>query len=419
MQTSIAPDLLATPLGQDADRILRKCVHCGFCNATCPTYQITGDELDGPRGRIYQIKDMLEGVAPGEQTLLHLDRCLTCRNCETTCPSGVPYAELLDIGRHLAEQQVARPLPQKLQRALLRRFFLSPLFSLALKAGRLLRPALPEAWRRMIPQQHSIGATQDVDTRQPWQQTVLLVGGCVQNSLQPAIDLAARSVFKQLDLHTVVATDTRCCGALSHHLSAERAAIAQIKHNIDHWLQQMQQHDCQHLTMTASGCGVMIRDYARLLQHDAAYADKARRISEAYRDPIELVRQQLNKGKKLNPGNRANGKRIAFHPPCTLQHGQKITGQVEALLQQAGYELLPFNESHLCCGSAGTYSITQKSLSMQLRQRKLNHIEKHQPELIVTANIGCQTHLQSGTDTPVLHWLEVLAPQSLRASPDA
>ncbi len=406
MQTSIRPDLLSTPLGRDADRVLRSCVHCGFCNATCPTYQLTGDELDGPRGRIYQIKQMLEGHPPGAQTRLHLDRCLTCRNCETTCPSGVQYAELLDIGRHLVEQQAPRPLAQKLLHASLRHFLLSPLFGLSLKLGRTLRPALPARPQSMIPLAHDMPATVASESGQPWQRRVLLIPGCVQKSLQPSIDEAARIVFRQLDLHSVIATHTSCCGALSHHLGAEAAALAQIKHNIDHWLQQMQQQQCEYITMTASGCGMMIRDYGRLLQHDQDYANKAQRISAAYRDPVELVHARLAHGRRLQ--QTGHGQRITFHPPCTLQHGQKITNQVEHLLQQAGFELVPFSESHLCCGSAGTYSITQKSLSRQLRDRKLQHLHAAEPERIVTANIGCQTQLQSGTDIPVVHWLQLL-----------
>ena len=408
MQTSIAQAFLSTADGRDADTILRKCVHCGFCNATCPTYQLTGDELDGPRGRIYQIKQMLEGQQAGEQTLLHLDRCLTCRNCETTCPSGVHYSHLLDIGRHLVEQKVKRPAAQKLFRTALRAFLLSPMFSLALKTGRLLQPALPQTLQGLIPAQHPVNQRADTLMPQPWQRSVLLITGCVQKSLQPAIDAAAVSVFHQAGLHTVISRDSKCCGALSHHLSAEQAAMKQIKANIDNWLTLMQQHDCDRLTMTASGCGVTIRDYERLLQHDRDYADKARQISQAYRDPIEIVQQQMQRH-GFKPVKAHERKRIAFHPPCTLQHGQKITGQVEALLQQAGFELLPFDESHLCCGSAGTYSITQKDLSRQLRERKLGHIEKQQPDIIATANIGCQTHLQTGTDIPVVHWLQLLA----------
>lgn len=400
MQTSLTLAHLDTELGQQADSILRNCVHCGFCNATCPTYQLTGDELDGPRGRIYQIKQVLEGDAATDNTLLHLDRCLTCRNCETTCPSGVQYSRLLDTGRHLVEQQVERSFIQRISRSTLRHFLLSPFFGISLKLGRLLKPVLPGKLKRAIPSRNPLTKVKSPaqhDTK------VLLVQGCVQKTLQPSIDAAAIDVFNRIGIETIDVTASTCCGALSHHLSAEQTALEQIKHNIDIWLPLLEDDHTKAITMTASGCGVMIRDYQHLLQHDTAYAEKAKRISEAYLDPIEIAQQLAS-----TPLNSKSDKRIAFHPPCTLQHGQKITGQVEALLESLGYTLLPFDESHLCCGSAGTYSITQRSLSQQLRQRKLDHIESTRPDIIVTANIGCQTHLQSSTEIPVRHWLELL-----------
>ncbi len=400
MQTRLIPELLASDTGQQADRILRKCVHCGFCNATCPTYQLTGDELDGPRGRIYQIKQVLEGDTAADSTLLHLDRCLTCRNCETTCPSGVEYASLIDIGRQIVEQQVSRPWHQRLRRTMLRHFLLSPLFSISLHSARLLRPLLPASLRMHIPAKNTVPVN---TTQQSHDDKVLLIQGCVQTALQPSIDAAARSVFDQCGI-SVYEHRATCCGAISHHLSAEEAALQQIRTNIDQWLAIMQQQGIDKITMTASGCGMMIRDYARLLAHDPDYADKAKQLCTAYRDPVELLEQA-----DRPPSGNTSAKRIAFHPPCTLQHGQQLAGRVEALLKRQGYELQHFDERHLCCGSAGTYSILQSDLANSLRQRKLEHIEAAAPEMIVTANIGCQQHLQAGSDVPVRHWLELLA----------
>ena len=409
MKTTIIPSYLETSPGQRADKILRNCVHCGFCNATCPTYQVTGDELDGPRGRIYLIKQVLEGNAPGEHTQLHLDRCLTCRNCETTCPSGVHYSRLLDIGRGLVEHRVKRKWTQRIQRSALRKFFLSPLFGPSLQLGRLLRPAMPAAIKKSIPLRNDIPESTSSKTHT---KKVLLVQGCVQKSLQPAIDVAAARVFDAIGIQAVVAASSDCCGALSHHLGAEQAALQQIRHNIDSWLSLLEQHDTETITMTASGCGVMILDYQHLLADDAEYAEKARRISEAYHDPIEIVAAAGDHAiaQLKNELKTKNSKpSVAFHPPCTLQHGHKITGQVEALLTALGYTLKPFVDSHLCCGSAGTYSITQKHLSRELLHNKISSIEAAETDMIITANIGCQTHLQSATAKPVRHWLELLA----------
>ena len=399
MQTSLTPFFLDSAVGQQANDILRNCVHCGFCNATCPTYQITGDELDGPRGRIYLIKQILEGHEPSAKTQLHLDRCLTCRNCETTCPSGVTYSHLLDTGRQLVEDSVKRPFSQRLIRAGLRHFLLSPFFNLAITAGRIVRPLMPKVIKRSIPKKQPTPQIKNSSH----DKKILLIEGCVQKSLQPSIDAAAHNVFDSLGLQTIKAQSSGCCGALNHHLSAESAALQQIKTNIDMWLPMIESGEIEAITMTASGCGIMIRDYQNVLKNDSLYTEKAKRISEAYLDPIEIVHKYKND--KLRSSTI---KRIAFHPPCTLQHGQKITGQVESLLSALGHELVNFDDSHLCCGSAGTYSITQKALSQKLLSNKLNHIQSHQPEIIVTANIGCQTHLQSGTDIPVIHWLDLI-----------
>lgn len=390
---------LNTPLGQEANRILRNCVHCGFCNATCPTYQLLGDELDGPRGRIYLIKNILEGETPTTKTQLHLDRCLTCRNCETTCPSGVEYGKLLDIGRKLVTEKVRRSIGQQLFRFSLRKFLLSSnLFSLSLRCGQLLHPLLPRRLGRNIPAR--INETLNWPTNQH-SRKILLIEGCVQSALQPNIDIAAAIVFDRMNIQSLRVNASGCCGAVSHHLNAEKEAHSYIKRNIDAWWPLIEAGSVEALCMTASGCGIMIKDYAHILAEDPGYADKANKISSIYKDACEIIEPENLHLTKTNT-------RIAFHPPCTLQHGMKLNGKIEPILSQLGYELVAFENKHLCCGSAGTYSITQKKLSTQLRNNKLAAIAVNKPDIIVTANIGCQTHLQSGTDIPIRHWLELL-----------
>lgn len=399
MKTSITSNYLDTSPGQEADRILRNCVHCGFCNATCPTYQLLGDELDGPRGRIYLIKQILEGETPTKKTQLHLDRCLTCRNCETTCPSGVEYGRLLDIGRKLVTDKVSRSISQQLFRFSLRKFLLSSnLFAFTLRLGQLCRPFLPKHFRQNIPPRISKALDWPVNKHS---RKVLLVEGCVQSVLQPNIDRAAAIIFDRMGIQSLRIKAAGCCGAVSHHLNAEKEAHSYIKKNIDAWWPYVDSGSVEAICMTASGCGVTIKDYAHMLVDDSGYADKAKKISALYRDPCEIITVDDIAAEKT-------GVRIAFHPPCTLQHGMKLNEVIEPILTALGYELIKFDNKHLCCGSAGTYSITQKQLSTQLRNNKLTAIETNSPEMIVTANIGCQTHLQSGTDTPVKHWLELL-----------
>jgi glycolate oxidase iron-sulfur subunit len=399
MRTSITSSYLNKPDGTEAERILRNCVHCGFCNATCPTYLLLGDELDSPRGRIYLIKNMLEGETPTAKTQLHLDRCLTCRNCETTCPSGVEYGRLVDIGRKLVSDQVKRPPSQRLFRFSLRKFLLSKkLFAFSLRLGQVFKPVLPARIQQNIPLR--------ADSIHVWpvtkhQRKVLLVEGCVQTALQPDIDKAAAIVFDRIGIQSLRIKAAGCCGSISHHSDAENETHAYIKANIDAWWSLLESKSIEAICMTASGCGVMIRDYAHLLADDPDYAAKAEQISALYKDPGEIIAKE-------NVQTPHAGKRIAFHPPCTLQHGLKLNGVIEEVLTSLGYELVDFDNKHLCCGSAGTYSITQKQLSTQLRDNKLTAIETNTPELIATANIGCQSHLQSGTNTPVVHWLELL-----------
>ena len=402
MQTSLPQALLATASGMQANEILRNCVHCGFCNATCPTYQLTGDELDGPRGRIYLIKQVLEGNKPTDKTQLHLDRCLTCRACETTCPSGVNYHLLLDTGRELVEQSVPRPLSARLLRRALRLILPWPArFTPLLRTGQLLRPLLPAAIKQKIP-------VRSKDKRpRPQQQharRMLLLTGCVQDAMSPQINTATIRVLDALGIQTITRSNSGCCGAVSHHLGATDEALGFMRRNIDAWWPDIEQ-GTEAVVVTASGCAPMVKDYAQLLANDAAYADKARRISELAKDISEIIAAE----DFMTVIRQTAGKqKIAFHSPCTLQHAQRITGSVEQILEQAGYTLTPVADSHLCCGSAGTYSILQAELSGRLRDNKLAALQAGQPDMIATANIGCLTHMAGHAEMPVKHWIEYL-----------
>jgi len=403
MQTTLAEPYRNTPEGDVAERILRNCVHCGFCLATCPTYQILGNELDSPRGRIYLMKQVLEGASPTAKTQLHLDRCLTCRNCETTCPSGVEYGKLLDIGRHIVEDKVGRGIAESATRAALKTGLGSPmLFNSALKLGQGVRGLMPRFLKSRIPPTETAGAWPA--PRHP--RRMLVLQGCVQPGLKPNINAAAARVLDRIGISLVAADEAGCCGALAHHLNDTEASLAAARRNIDAWLPHLEA-GAEAVVMTASGCGVMVKDYGWLLRHDPAYADKAVRISAATRDISEILaaeRDALATHRRSPPTQ----KRIAYHPPCTLQHGQKLGGDVEALLAQAGFALTPVAEKHLCCGSAGTYSILQPEIAGALKTRKLGHLQAGAPEMIATANIGCLTHLQSASPIPVRLWVELL-----------
>ncbi len=409
MQTNLAPEFKGTREGQQAQAILGKCVHCGFCTATCPTYQLLGDELDGPRGRIYLMKQLLEGSAVTRSTQLHLDRCLTCRSCETTCPSGVQYGHLLDIGRRLVEERVPRPAAEQALRWLLRVGLTSPLFGPAMKAGQWVRPLLPAALKKKVPAPAGARARQ-WPTREH-KRKVLMLLGCVQPAMMPNVNSATARVLDAAGVQTLVADEAGCCGAIRTHLGDTQGGLADMRRNIDAWWPLVQgltsQGRVEAIVMNASGCGVAVKDYAHALAHDAQYADKARRVSELTRDISELLPGLVG---GLQGKLRALGrKRLAFHPPCTLQHGQQLRGLVETHLTTLGFEVsLAPSESHLCCGSAGTYSVLQPALANQLRDRKLAQLLPLEPQVIVSANIGCIQHLQSGTTTPVLHWIEVL-----------
>ena len=405
MQTNLAAQYKDTPEGIEAEEILRQCVHCGFCTATCPTYQLLGDELDGPRGRIYLIKQMLEGATPGPSTQLHLDRCLTCRNCESTCPSGVQYGRLLDIGRGLVEQQVARPTGERVMRTLLqealpRRWIFKP----AMKAGQLLRPVLPAGLRGKLVRPAPAGQW----PRASHARKMLLLDGCVQPSMAPNINAATARVLDALSIELVIAPKAGCCGAIRYHLNDQEGGLQDMRRNIDAWW-PLVEAGAEAIVMTSSGCGVTVKDYGHLLRGDAAYAEKAARISALTRDVSEvLVDLQDEMVAKLNGAHRAQAQRVAYHPPCTLQHGQKIRGKVEQLLRAVGVDVTLCADSHLCCGSSGTYSLLQPELSIQLRDRKVAALEATGAERIVSANVGCQSHLQTGTSTPVEHWIELL-----------
>ena len=401
MQTNLAPEFKNTPDGLEAEAILRKCVHCGFCNATCPTYQLLGDELDGPRGRIYLIKQVLEGELPTRKTQLHLDRCLTCRNCETTCPSGVQYGHLVDIGRKIVDERVQRPAGDKALRWALKEGLPSPLFAPAMKLGQLVRGVLPEALKKKVPARQQAGSW---PTRQHARK-VLLLEGCVQPAMAPNINAATARVLDAAGIETVVAAKAGCCGAVKFHLNDHEGGKHQMRANIDAWWPHVEA-GVEAIVMNASGCGVMVKDYGHALRGDPAYADRAARVAALTRDLSELLPELAS---SLRGRVKAGSGALAFHPPCTLQHGQQLRGGVEKHLADLGFDISTArNEAHLCCGSAGTYSVLQPAIATELRDRKLGNLHDLKPVAIVSANIGCITHLQSGTATPVRHWVEVL-----------
>ena len=400
MQTEILPEFLKTPEGQEADAILRACVHCGFCTATCPTYQLLGDELDGPRGRIYQIKLVLEGQAPTRVTQTHLDRCLTCRACETTCPSGVRYARLVDIGRHHVDERVERPWNERWLRRLLVAIVPYPRrLAPVVRLGRLMRPLLPAALRAKAPEPQSAGHWPQPAGRR----RMLALAGCVQSVATPRTNAAAARLLSRLGIDLVEAPEAGCCGAVAYHLDDREAGLAAMRRNIDAWWPEIEA-GAEAILVSASGCGAMVKEYGELLAHDPNYADRAARVSALARDPVEVLGAEDLSALGM-PGA---GRRVAFHSPCSLQHGQRLKQVVEPILERLGFVVTAVPDAHLCCGSAGTYSITQPELSTRLRDNKVAALESDAPEIIATANIGCQLHLAGGARTPVVHWLELL-----------
>jgi glycolate oxidase iron-sulfur subunit len=382
-------------------------VHCGFCTATCPTYQLLGDELDGPRGRIYLIKSVVEGEKPTASTMEHLDRCLTCRNCESTCPSGVDYGHLVDIGRKLVEQQVERPASQRFMRTLLRETLTRRwLFDPAMRVGQAVRPLLPEALKAKVPERRDPGKRPS----RSHARKVILLEGCVQPGMLPSIDAATDRVLDRLGLEAVRPQGSGCCGAIRHHLNDQAGAANDARRNIAAWWPLIEA-GAEAILINASGCGAMVKDYAHLLADDPEWAARAKQVVERTRDLAEWLPAEIDAAIAAGRLRAAPSSRVVFHPPCTLQHGQKVRGVVEGLLTRLGATVLPVGESHLCCGSAGTYSVLQPQLSGELRSRKLGHLTAGEPELILSANIGCITHLQAGTGTPVRHWIEWLDEQ--------
>ncbi|MDZ4190405.1 glycolate oxidase subunit GlcF [Ectopseudomonas chengduensis] len=400
MQTNLSEQAKRLPRAEEAERILRSCVHCGFCNATCPTYQLLGDELDGPRGRIYLIKQMLEGNEVTAKTQQHLDRCLTCRNCETTCPSGVQYHNLLDIGREVVEQAVPRPLNERLLRQGLRAVVPRPaLFKTLTQTGLALRPLLPAALKAKLPREIRPAKPRPA---QQHARRVLMLEGCVQPGLSPNTNAATARVLDRLGISVTPIREAGCCGAVDYHLNAQEAGLQRARQNIDAWWPAIEA-GAEAIVQTASGCGAFVKDYGHLLASDPAYATKAARVSALAKDLVEVLQSEPLEQLQVRAEQR-----LAFHCPCTLQHAQKLGGAVEGVLTRLGFGLTAVPDSHLCCGSAGTYSLTQPALSRQLRDNKLNALESGKPDAIVTANIGCQTHLDGAGRTPVRHWIEIV-----------
>ncbi|MGC9271294.1 glycolate oxidase subunit GlcF [Acidiphilium sp.] len=402
MDITLASAFIGTSDGDTAEAILRACVHCGYCNATCPTYQLLSDERDGPRGRIYLIKQVLEGATPTRETQVHLDRCLTCLSCETTCPSGVGYGALLEIGRRVVDTAVPRPTVERAMRWGLSHGLTSPAFAPALRLGQIMRPLAPASLRAQIPLARPSGLWPE----RTHPRKVLLLTGCVQPALAPNINSATARVLDALGVQSVVVTEAGCCGAVHEHLGDHATAIDDIRRNIDAWWPLLVENTAEAVIVNASGCGVMVKDYGEHLKDDPAYADKARLVAERACDPVTFLQGELAGLSARVTARRSQ--RIAFHAPCTLQHGLHLTGQIECLLRTLGFTVDVPREANLCCGSAGTYSVLQPALSNALRERKLKHLIANQPERILSANIGCITHLQAISDVPVCHWLEFL-----------
>jgi glycolate dehydrogenase iron-sulfur subunit len=403
MQTFIEQSISDTPQGKEAERILRACVHCGFCTATCPTYQLLDDELDGPRGRIYLIKSMLEGKDVSAQTMQHLDRCLTCRACETTCPSGVEYGKLLDIGRHYVEEKVSRPWHENLYRFLiLQTLPYKKRFKALLNLGQTFRFLLPIKMKKLIPVKKIKNNVVNVKEHS---RKVILFGGCVQPALSPEINHSVIQVLDYFGVAAIELKDEQCCGAMSHHLNASEQALSFMKKNIDLFWPSIEQ-GVEAIISSASGCGVHIKEYGYLLRNDKEYADKAAKLSSLTKDIAEYLQEfELEKLNVTKP----NVSEIAFQSPCTLQHGQKLNGLTEKLLTRLGFKMAEVADSHLCCGSAGTYSLLEKEISGQLQKNKIDNLLKGKPEMILTANIGCCQHLQQVSPVPVRHWIEEVA----------
>lgn len=411
MQTNLADLVKDTREGKEADAILRTCVHCGFCLATCPTYQLLDDELDSPRGRIYLMKEVLEGRVATQKTQLHLDRCLTCRACETACPSGVRYGKLIDICRNVVEKQVERSVKTKIVRYALRQILPNlNVFMVFLKTGQAVRSILPKKIRGLIP---SKSRNAGIWPPARHKRKMLVLDGCVQPSIAPNINAATARILDKIGISLIKVEKENCCGAISYHLNAQQEGLDYMRHNIDAWWPYCDNnvaHGVEAIVMTASGCGVTVKEYGNYLINDPIYSKKAVRISELTKDISEILENEAEQLIPLfsNVESCTKRSKLAFHSPCTLQHGLQINGVVENILTTAGFDLTFVQDSHICCGSAGTYSILQPKLSKQLLRNKIKILESDKPDQIVTANIGCLAHLQSGTSWIIKHWIEVL-----------
>lgn len=397
---------LLAGLKQDAAAVaaageIGKCVHCGFCLPACPTYRLLGDELDSPRGRIYLIKQVLEGATPTATTRLHLDRCLTCRACETACPSGVDYHQVLEAGRALVDQHAPRPwLQESWRKSIAAVVSRRSLFGVAVALGRALRWLLPVGMQRQLE-----GSASSRPARQGQQRKVILLQGCAQPALRPGINRATARVLGAIGIEALEPAAAGCCGALQLHSGAPDAARDSMRRLVDAWWPSVEA-GAEAIIATASGCGVQLADYGRLLADDPVYAEKAARISALAVDIAPFLQRESQALAQAVTVKIT--RRVAFQSPCTLQHGLRVNGVVESLLQVCGYELLPVADSGLCCGSAGSYSIVQPTLARELRRRKLLALGSGQPDVIATANIGCLLHLAAGTDVPICHWIELV-----------
>jgi len=405
MQTDLAEEIKESEVGKEADAILRKCVHCGFCTATCPTYQHLGDELDGPRGRIYLIKQMLEGNEVTAKTQKHLDRCLVCRSCETTCPSGVQYGKLIEIGRDYVNKKVDRPFQEQLTRKVLRTIVPYPSrMQPLLKLGQTVKPLLPATLKAMLPIQQA---------NNPWptqnhQRQMLVLAGCAQSTIKPGTNEAAAKIFDKLNIKLITAPEAGCCGAVSYHMTEHDEGKNFMRRNIDAWWPYIEK-GCEAILINASGCGAMVKEYGEILKKDIEYAAKAEKVSQIAKDPCEILAHENYLSLDIKKNIKTADQKIAFQTPCSLQHAQGLNGAVEKVLTQLGFKLSAVANSHLCCGSAGTYSIFQKEIAHKLRDNKLDALMADQPDVIATANIGCQLHLESKASIPVKHWLEIIA----------
>ncbi|MEK9993136.1 MAG: glycolate oxidase subunit GlcF [Hydrogenophilales bacterium] len=416
MKSNLLPKYLDTYKGQRAKDIIKACVHCGFCTATCPSYQVLGNELDSPRGRIYLIKDFLEGEVTSKKTQLHLDRCLTCRSCETTCPSGVKYGELIDIGRTLVEKSEKRNILDVLFRKVINYIFLNrSVLNLLLFSARFFRVFLPNNLKKIIPaSQKIVYPVKKVE----FQDQVIFFKGCVQDPIYPNINAAAEFILNSIGIKVILSTDSRCCGALSHHMNLHSKSEEIIKENVNYLYNELESNKVKNIISTITGCGLMIKDYHEQFGQNSPMHEKAKKISQSSMDIFEFILNNekliFNFLKKIN--FKPTSKRIVYHPPCTMQHGLKINNQVEKFLLKIGYKLNDFDEKHLCCGSAGTYSIFQKKIANTLRSRKIKNLTQEKPDIICTSNIGCILHLEKGSDTKVIHWIEMFANDILKYS---